>query len=165
MSLFQLDMAFKEAIKMYNDGVTDVIDETSGEIIPIAEYLNSIQMDMERKLDNCVLYIKTLEYEEKALEEEIKKLSDRKKQKLKRRDCLIDYITSILKGEKRETPQYKISWRKSKSVEIAEGAVIPKEYLVPQEPKPDKKELKKAIEAGVVIKGVQVVEKLNMSLK
>lgn len=165
MSLFVLDMAFKEAIEMYSNGVTQVIDEGSGEIIPIAEYLESIQMERETKIDNCVLYIKTLDYEEKALDEEIKKLTERKNQKKNRKEVIKKYVASILNGEKRETPQYKISWRKSESVEIAEGASIPEEFLVPQEPKADKKALKKAIKNGAVFEGISLVEKVNMSVK
>ena len=74
-------------------------------------------------------------------------------------------LANALGGKKRETAQYSISFRKSESIAIAEGAVIPDEFLIEQEPKVDKVGLKKAIKAGAVIEGVNIEAKNNIQVK
>jgi hypothetical protein len=58
-----------------------------------------------------------------------------------------------------------VSFRKSESLEISEGAVIPAEYLKQKEPDIDKAGLKKAVKAGQAFDGISIVEKQNIQIK
>ena len=81
-------------------------------------------------------------------------------------DKCIDMETGeIINPELLETAKVVVSFRKSKSIDIQPNANIPDEFLIIQEPKPDKAGLKKAIQAGAVINGVSIVEKSNISIK
>ena len=165
MNLYQIDKEIEAILEAYEQGVEEIVDSATGEIKTLAEYLDELNATKETKINNLGCYCKNMQYLIDSLKAEKKNLDERVKVTQKKLDGAMEYLKTVTDGKKFETPQFAISYRKSKSVEIAEGAVIPKEYLVPQEPKPDKKGLKKAIESGAVIKGVQVVEKLNMSLK
>ena len=77
----------------------------------------------------------------------------------------MQYLTTALAGEKFETTKVRLSFRKSESLEISEGADIPAEYLKQKDPDIDKVELKKAVKAGLVLDGVQLVEKQNLQIK
>ena len=53
-----------------------------------------------------------------------------------------------------------------KAVQIAEGTILPEKYTaVKTEIKPDKTALKKAIQEGEEIAGVELVESRNISVK
>lgn len=164
-TFYELDEKFKEAIDMYDAGVAEVIDTETGEVIEIGKYIASLEIDIETKLDNTALFLKELVAQENALKEEIKRLNDRKKAKENTIESLKRLLANALGGKKRETAQYSISFRKSESITIAEGAVIPDEFLIEQEPKVDKVGLKKAIKAGAVIEGVNIEAKNNIQVK
>ena len=165
MNIYQIDKEIQNVLDAFEQGIEEAVNEETGEIKTLADYLDELNATKETKINNLGCYCKNMQYLIDGLKAEKKNLDERVKVAQKKLDGALEYLKTVTDGKKFETPQFVISYRKSKSVEIAEGAVIPKEYLVPQEPKADKKGLKKAIESGAVIKGVQVVEKLNMSLK
>lgn len=165
MNLYQIDKEIETVLEAYEQGIEEVVDTETGEIKSLADYLEELNLTKETKINNLGCYCKNTQYLIENLKTEKKKLDERIKVAAKKLERVMNYLQQVTEGKKFESPQFVISYRKSKSVEISEGAVIPKEYLVPQEPKPNKAELKKAIEGGKVIKGVQVVEKLNMSVK
>ena len=147
-----------------NEAILSCIDLESGEILD-DEALEALQMERKEKLENVGLWIKNLAAESTALAAEIKTLTERKRAKENKTESLIGYLTSALQGERFETPRISVSWRKSESVNIAEGAVLPAEYLVPAEPRPDKTLLKKAIKDGIEIAGVELISKNNIQIK
>lgn len=165
MNIFQIDKEIEAILEAYEQGVEEIVDSETGEVKSLADYLEELNATKETKINNLGCYCKNTQYLIESLKAEKKKLDERIKVTQKKLDGAMEYLKTATEGKKYETPQFTVSYRKSKSVEIAEGAVIPKEYLVPQEPKPDKKGLKKAIESGTEIKGVQLVEKVNMSVK
>ena len=65
----------------------------------------------------------------------------------------------------KESAKVKVSFRKSETLEIAEGASVPAEYLKYKEPEVNKAELKKAIKAGLQIEGVRISENKNIQIK
>ena len=165
-TLFELNAAFEEAIELYNSGCEDVVDTETGEIIPIGQYLSQLEMEKEQKIDNCVLYIKSLDYEESALKEEIKRLKERLDSKTKRKESLKEYVSAVLNGQKRETAQYKLSYRNSQSVEVSDVSKIPKQFVkIKTEVAPDKVAIKAALKAGEAVDGAQLVDKVSMQIK
>lgn len=157
MNLYQI----KEEIK---NAIDECIDMETGEIIN-PELLDSLNEQLNIKRENIALYIKNLVADSKAIDEEIKNLTARKRSINNKVDWLKSYLSSDLNGSKFETAKVVVSFRKSKSIDIAPNANIPDEFLIMQEPKPDKTALKKAIQAGAVINGVSIVEKSNISIK
>lgn len=157
MNLYEIKQSIQEAIDK-------CIDMETGEIIN-PELLDNLNEQLNIKRENIALYIKNLVADSKAIDEEIKNLTARKKSINNKVDWLKQYLANDLQGNKFETAKVVVSFRKSKSVEINPDAEIPNEFLIQQQPKPDKAGLKKAIQAGVVINGVSIVEKSNISIK
>lgn len=157
MNLYQI----KEEIK---NAIDECIDMETGEIIN-PELLDNLNEQLNIKRENIALYIKNLVADSKAIDEEIKNLTARKKSINNKVDWLKQYLSDDLQGSKFETAKVVVSFRKSKAVEINPDAEIPNEFLIQQAPKPDKAGLKKAIQDGAVINGVSIVEKSNISIK
>lgn len=157
MNLYQIKQEIEQAIN-------ECVDFETGEITN-PELLDSLNMALNEKRENIALYIKNMIADSKAIDEEIKNLTARKKSINNKIDWLKQYLADDLQGSKFETSKVVVSFRKSKSVDIQPNANIPDEFLIMQEPKPDKAGLKKAIQAGAVINGVSIVEKSNISIK
>jgi len=147
-----------------NEAILSCIDLESGEIIDESA-LEALQMQRDEKLENVGLWIKNLAAESSALASEIKTLTDRKRHKENKTESLIGYLGSALRGERFETPRISVSWRKSEVVNICEDAILPGEYLVPVDPRPDKTLLKQALKEGAKIVGVELISKQNIQIK
>lgn len=157
MNLYEIKQSIQEAIDK-------CIDMETGEIIN-PELLDNLNEQLNIKRENIALYIKNLVADSKAIDEEIKNLTARKRSINNKIDWLKQYLANDLQGNKFETAKVVVSFRKSKAVEINPDAEIPNEFLIQQAPKPDKASLKKAIQSGAVINGVSIVEKSNISIK
>lgn len=157
MNLYEIKQSIQEAIDK-------CIDMETGEIIN-PELLDNLNEQLNIKRENIALYIKNLVADSKAIDEEIKNLTARKRSINNKVDWLKSYLANDLQGNKFETAKVVVSFRKSKAIDIAPNANIPDDYLIPQEPKVDKTGLKKAVQSGEVIAGVSIVEKYNISIK
>lgn len=157
MNLYEIKQSIQEAIDK-------CVDMETGEITN-PELLDSLNTTLNEKRENIALYIKNLVAEAKAIDDEIKSLTARKKSLNNKVAWLKLYLSSDLNGNKFETAKVVVSFRKSKAIEINPDAKIPNEFLIQQVPKPDKAGLKKAIQAGAVITGVSIIEKSNISIK
>lgn len=147
-----------------------VVDEETGEILFEESDIDNLLLTRDQKLENTACYIKNLMSDINDLKAEEKALNERRKAKEKKVERLKSYLSNsmLMFGDKKfETAKVVLSFRKSKQVEIADGAHIPQEYMtVKVEENPNKTKLKDAIlKQGVVIDGVQVVEKENLQLK
>lgn len=153
-------------MKLYeiDNAIMDCVDMETGEIIDI-ERLSSLQMERDQKIEGIGCWIKNLLADAKALKEEKDNLAERQKAAENKAKSLKAYLSSYLNGEKFKTAKVAISYRKSDSVDIAEGAVIPEEYLKYSEPTPDKIGLKAALKAGEKFQGVSLVTSNNIQIK
>lgn len=153
MNLYEIDSA-----------IMDCADMETGEIIDM-EALEDLQMERDQKIEGIGCWIKNLLADAKALKEEKDNLAARQKVAENKAASLKAYLSSYLNGEKFKTAKVSISYRKSDSVNIAEGAVIPEEYLKYSEPTPDKIGLKAALKAGEKIQGISLVTSNNIQIK
>lgn len=153
MNLYEIDSA-----------IMDCVDMETGEIIDM-EALEDLQMERDQKIEGIGCWIKNLLADAKALKEEKDNLAARQKAAENKAASLKAYLSSYLNGEKFKTAKVSISYRKSDSVNIAEGAVIPEEYLKYSEPAPDKIGLKAALKAGEKIQGISLVTSNNIQIK
>ena len=153
MNLYEIDSA-----------IMNCVDAETGEIID-TEALEDLEIARDQKIENIACWIKNLLSDAKALKEEKDNLTARQKAAENKAASLKAYLSSYLNGEKFKTAKVAISYRKSDSVNIAEGAVIPEEYLKYSEPTPDKIGLKAALKAGEKIQGISLVTSNNIQIK
>lgn len=153
MNLYEIDSA-----------IMDCVDMETGEIIDM-EALEDLQMERDQKIEGIGCWIKNLLADAKALKEEKDNLAARQKAAENKAASLKTFLSRYLNGEKFKTAKVAISYRKSDSVDIAEGAVIPEEYLKYSEPTPDKIGLKAALKAGEKIQGISLVTSNNIQIK
>ena len=146
--------------------ILNLVDPETGEIADF-EALDALSMARDEKIENVALWTKNLNAEAKAIREEEKALAERRRAAETKADSLQRYLDRTLVGERFTTTKVAISYRKSKAVEIADEEAFIKAgaYLVPQDPKIDKKAISEALKNGTVIAGAELVERNNIQIK
>lgn len=156
MTLFEIDKAIQDFEFEVNE---------DGEILnPNA--LEELEMAREQKIENVGLYIKNLEAEATAVENQEKIFADRKKRIRKKIEGLKGFLGYALDGQKFKTDRVEMSFRKSESVLVKDEYLIPDEYCdFTVMRKPNKKNIKDALKNGKELMGVELVEKSNVQIK
>lgn len=170
---------------MYNLLEYGVNDET-GEIVETEEEFNalydSIQLDIQTKLDNSNCLCKLLDGEIDVIDKEIKRLQSEKKSRENKKEWIRKRVDGFIRrqftnenGEldteglnsyKLSLPHSKISYRRSNSVNITDINSLPKEFIKTKiEESPDKTAIKKAIDNGQEIKGAEIITNYNIQVK
>ena len=139
------------------------VDTETGEIID-EEKLDALQMAKEVKIENVCLWIKNLQASVVALKAEKDNFAERERVTRNKIESLKKYVANALDGQKFETTQVKVNFRKSESLEILDSAKIPEEYLK-FKTEVDKAGLKKAVKDGLEVEGVYLSENRNISIK
>ena len=155
-----------------NDAIMACIDEESGEILN-SKMLDDLIMTRDEKLENIGLWIKNLSAEAEAIKQEKMNLAHRQKVCENKAESLKNYLSGFLNGAKFSTPRVAISFRKSKAVEIGDEESVVKQLqekgfdkcLKIVAPTVNKTELKKALESGLEIENVMIVENQNIQIK
>lgn len=168
-TLYEINARYNAAIQMYEDGVSELVDTETGEIIPIENWLAALQMSKEEKIDNTIKYLKNCKAFCEAAKAEVEALEERIAKKAKKAEKLEKYLLSQLGDTKKiETPLYCLKVRTSKRT-IApkdEKAIreLPHEYWNEKTTvAADKKAIKKALESGVELAGCSIVENKTLS--
>ena len=178
-SLFEIQDAMMTLLEYAVDPDTGEIIETEEEF---NELYNSIQIDLQTKLDNTNCLQKMIDGEIDVIDKEIKRLTAEKKARERKREWLknrVDYFvrsqftdengnldTEGLNKYKLDLPHSKIGYRKSDSVEVTDIKQLPKEYIkIKVEENPDKVAIKNAIKDGKEIKGAKIVTNYNIQIK
>jgi hypothetical protein len=147
-----------------DEAILSCIDAETGEILD-ADKLNALQIEREKKLENVALWIKDLKAEVEALKAEKQAFADRQKAAENKAESLKKWLTEALAGEKFKTTKVAVSFRKTKSVEVADIWKLDDSFVKYAEPTPDKAAIKKAIEAGQEVAGATLVENVSCSVK
>ncbi|EGQ0302322.1 siphovirus Gp157 family protein [Staphylococcus pseudintermedius] len=159
-TLFNLTDAYQQ--------VYDLIAEQGDETVLI-ETLQSINDALEEKADGYVAVIKTLEADNVAIDEEIKRLRQRKTSNqngISRLKESLQFSMESTGKEKFKTAlnSYSIA-NNPPSLDVVEESLIPTEYWVSQAPKLNKKDLLKDIKNGADIKGVEVKQTRSLRVR
>ncbi|MGX0298297.1 Mg2+ and Co2+ transporter CorA [Staphylococcus hominis] len=159
-SLFDLSTDYQQ--------LYDLIAEQKDEQI-LKDTLASINDAIEDKADGYVAVIKTLEVDNKAIDEEIKRLRQRKTSNqngVKRLKESLQEVMEQTGKEKFKTAlnSYSIA-NNPPSLDITDESLIPKQYYIEQQPKLDKKELLKVIKDGLEIKGVELKQSRSLRVR
>lgn len=161
------------------------VDE-NGVIIEDEEEFNrlydSIQIDLNTKLDNTNCLTKILSGEIEVIDKELKRLTAEKKSRERKIEWLKNRVDYFIKSQftdengnidtesvnkyKLNLPHSKISYRKSDSVDVFDFDNLPEEYIKTKiEKNPDKIAIKDAIKNGKDVKGAKIVTNYNIQIK
>lgn len=146
-----------------NQEIMSCWDEETGEILDVQKF-DALQLALEDKLEGIGCYIKNLEAEAAALKAEKDAFAAREKTTKNKAASLKNYLAGYLQGCPFETLRVKVSFRKSESLEVSETAVVPEEYLK-HTVEVNVSDLKKAVKAGLVLDGVQLVQNQNIQIR
>ena len=144
--------------------ILSCIDET-GEVLDI-DRLMALQMERDQKCENVACWIIDLAAEAKAIKEQEAILKARREAAEAKAESLKKYLADALDGEKFKTARVSVSYRKSISVEVADGAQLPDALLrVKTTMEPDKAAIKESLAAGIEISGCRLVTKTSVVVK
>ena len=165
MTLYEINAKIEEVL----NSMLEEVDEETGEVnADIAAELAELNIAREEKLDNIGVFIKNLESEAEAINNEINTLRIRAKRRSDRAKWLREYVANDLLGHEQKkfsTSRVEYSFIKSKSVEVNE-ALLPKKFFRKKiEISPDKVEIKKHLNNGEKIKGATLIEKQNLQVR
>lgn len=135
----------------------------------IQEALGQVEEDINTKIENTCKVIKEIDADAVGIDEEIKRLTALKKQKENTVNKLKEYITFEMNGiglNKVDGKLFKISFRKSTSVNIIDETKIPKEFIIVKTTESiSKKELGKALKNGEIIEGAELIQGRSLQIK
>ena len=152
-----------------DDSILSLVDMETGEIEDEKRY-DELQMERTQKVENIGLLLKNTVAEAKAIKEEEQALAARRKTAENKAERLKNLLAYALHGEKFSTPKLKVSYRKSRVVNIDPQFIEWAEsnaddLLTYSEPKANKTAVRDAIESGRDIKFATIETKQNMQVK
>ena len=169
MNIFELKSEYAAILDAYSQGVDDAIEEATGEVIPLKDYLDKLDGEIKEKITNVALVIKNREAMKDALKNQVKILNDRIKKEDKRIAGAENYLRLATEEHNFEDKEgrFAITFKKNPpSVQIDKNAVIPTYYMrTKTTTEPDKKKLKEALQNGETFEGINLVQAIGMSIK
>lgn len=162
-------MTFREI----DEALLSLVDAETGEILDINAF-ESLQMEREKKAENMALWVLDLKDEVASIDNEIKRLKERKESAERKINSLKNYLPVITYGKKMKTPLVSISYRGSSAVELYDRESVIKfaqdnnlddELLRYQEPEISKTAVKKMLAEGKKVPGAIIVESLSTIIK
>lgn len=141
-----------------------------GEFTPeLEERLNINREELEEKAINYGKVIKTIQVDVDAIDKEITRLyalKEVKERVIERMKDSVSNAMQLFKVDKIETPIMKLSFRKSKVLEITDGKQILEIYKKRKDVVTiDKAYIKKMLRDGYKVAGAKIVEKQNLQIK
>lgn len=159
MKLYELKENYIELMGLLdNEEVT--LDE-------VADTLDAINDELPVKVDNICRLMKSCESHAAVYKEEAKRLTALAKAAETKADNLKRYIDETFKGmnvTKMDTELFKLSYRKSESVNVTDVDALPVDYTKVTIA-PDKTAIKKAIKDGVEVTGAELVTNQNLQIR
>ncbi|MES1053547.1 siphovirus Gp157 family protein [Bacillus thuringiensis] len=150
MRLFDLTNNYRELQMMIEDGVDpSALEDT----------LQAIEESIQDKAQNIALLIKNLEADTEAIKLEEKRLAERRRAVENNCKNLKDYLYQ-------QMTLLEVKRIKGTIVtDIAEDAIVPPEYMIPQPPKIDKKSLLAAVKDGMQWDGITLKQSEGVRIR
>lgn len=159
-NLFELLTGYKQLYNKLDEGYS---------IEDLQDTLDSIEADMNTKVDNTVGLIRSIEADTDAIDKEIKRLQALKKQKNNFIGRLKQHLQDALEVQQRDNyrtaTNYIYKRNNQPSLNITNEALIDKAYRIPQPDKYDKKAMKEDILAGADVEGAELVSSTSLVVK
>lgn len=135
----------------------------------LKDTLDSINEEIEIKVENTAKVIKNLEGDSDVLKAEIKRLSDKKKaidNNIKGIKSYLQIEMERVGKEKIKGPLFSVNIQNNpQSLDIQDETYIPEGFYVEQEPALDKKQLLKEIKDGLEVPGVEIKQTRSLRLR
>lgn len=141
-----------------------MVSGITGELLD-EKKLNELQMTFDEKVKNIALWIKNLDNDLDGYAKTIDSLKARRDRDKRLKDNLTNYLMTLLDGKKRKTPEYEVTYRKSKAVHVVDESLIPEQYLKTQPPKVSLMDIKRALQDGKEVEGCVLEERVSMKVK
>lgn len=152
-TLYELTDEWLQLLQMAEDG------EIEEDVF--ADTLEGIDYEIELKADGYAKIISQLEYDAAALKNEEKRMSNRRKAIENRVDQMKKNLFTTMRvtgKEKFKTDLFSFSIRKNPYSVVLDTTDIPEEYLVPQDPVVNKKQIMADLKAGKDLTGLAHLE-------
>lgn len=161
MRLYEIVTDLETLFEAYN------FTEDDTERQAIADKIAALEISQDEKLNGCCKWLQKLRAESKAINEEKNRLMVKQGIKDNEIRRFENYISRCLgEGNKWSNGLFKISWRSSESVQVTDPSLIPVNYLRENlSYEPDKVLIKKDLEIGAEIPGVELVKKQSIQIK
>ncbi len=149
--------------------ISKIAFENEGEIPEeLLKELIEAQTQSLEKISDIIKYIKHLEYFISNAKEEKKRIDDLQKKAEKRIENIKSFVSPFIKeyhDGKLDAGTFRLSFRKSESVEVDNWFNDEKYCDVVIEHKPRKAEIKAAIKKGIDVPGARLIQKENLQIK
>lgn len=163
-TLYEIDRQIEQVIE-----TGFVYDDETGEVLMDGSCLDDLQVAFEDKLNACGMWLKNRRALRDAIKAEEAKLKRRREVIEKETDRMEAYVSRYLyrmKDRKFETPECRMSLRRSKRVVVDDESRLAKDYkLFTITERPDKKAIKEAIDSGILVDGARVEEHESLQLR
>jgi len=160
MNLYEIDHDFLK--------LQQALEESDGELTTeIAQMLDENEVNVEKKYSNYVKMINMFSGKADMIDNEIARLTKLKNSQKSSAERLKTALADSLKLrmlDKYDGTFFKLSWRKSSSVEIEDESLLNKKYLRVVT-SPNKTAIKNDIQAGKKVKGAYIKENTNLQIK
>ena len=160
MTLYEIDEA-----------ILALVNPETGEIEDMNR-LDELQMERSRKLENVALWIKDLESDSSAIQEEEKNLRKRREQADRKAKRLRRWLHEALGGQKFSTPRAAVSYRRSTSLEIDDEESFAQwcqenrpDLLKQPKPEINRPAVREALEKGEELWGAGLKENENLIIR
>jgi hypothetical protein len=161
MKLYEI----KNEIELLIQSAVEYAAEHEGELPEnFDEQIDRLELEKADKISNIIRYIKNESGLADMLKHEEDVIKSRRQASEKKVEWLKNYLAYNCAGEKYEDAFGKLSWRKSKAVDIYDSSKIPEQYIR-LEPKILKLPIKEALENGAWVDGAALIEKDNPIIK
>lgn len=162
LTIYQIEQSYNQLAEQLIDNDGELTSELS-------EQLAITEEQLQNKSVAYSFVIKQMDADIDTIDAEIKRLQAAKKQREKASEYLkerIKHAMELFSIEEIKTPLVKINFRKSETVEVDNVNWLDGKYkTIKVTETADKRKLKQAIEDGVVIDGVRIVEHRNLQIK
>jgi hypothetical protein len=150
--------------------ITQTLIENGGEINEELENLLSITQDqLKTKATDYASVIRSLEYDNQIIDQEIKRLQNIKRVRTNTIENLKLRLSNAMEQfeiDEIKTPTTKINFRPSTSLQINNQDEIPAEYkTLVTDMKVDKNKIKKDLKSGKEVKGAELIENRSIQIK
>jgi len=153
LKLYEISERYRNLAELLED---ESIDEES-----VVKALRAVEEEFGDKARNVARFIQNLKAEKEAVKAEKDRLAKKEKALSNKCEGLTTYLLAemlVSKIDKIPDPVVPLALRKAPpSVEVEPEAKVPEQYIIPQEPKIDKRGLLEALKAGEQIPGVRLV--------
>jgi hypothetical protein len=164
MNLYELSTEFAE--------IKSILDECDGDVTEVdAKWLARIEqnsLSLQQKFEGCCMVVREWKAEAKALEEEEKRISDRRKAVQNRVDRFYAYMQACMEAggiNKIKTPLFSVALQNNPPAVLVENEdQIPPEYME-QTVKICTSKIKQDLKAGVDVPGAKLVNGQHVRIR